>query len=83
MREEVLVDEPARADEAQAAVAVVVGVEVVDRVLLRARSHVDVDVAVVEGREHPRLDMRHQVPAEMSVGIGEPIREFFRLRQQQ
>ena len=71
------------ADEAEPAVIEVVGVEVIDRVLLRARPHVDVDVAVVECREHARLNMGHQVPAEMPAGIGEPIREFFGLRQQE
>ena len=56
----------------------IVGVEVVDRVLLRARPHEDVDVAIVERDEHVATDVRHDVPAEMAARIGEPVRELCR-----
>ena len=42
------------ADEAQAAVIEIVGVEIVETMLLRARPHVDVDEPVVERGEHFR-----------------------------
>ena len=43
----------------------IVGVEIVDRVLLRARTHVGVDVAIIEADEHVRHDVRHQVLADL------------------
>jgi hypothetical protein len=45
-------------DEAQAAVVEIVGVKVVDRMLLRARPHVDVDMAVVERSEGPHREIQ-------------------------
>ena len=71
------------ADEAEAAMVEIVGVEIVDRVLLRARPHVGVDVPVVEPDEHARHDVRHDVLADLPAGIGEPVRETVGLRQQQ
>ena len=71
------------ADEAEAAVVEIVGVEVVDRVLLRARPHEVVDVAVVERGEHVRHHVRHDVLADLAARVGEPVRELVGLRQQQ
>ena len=58
------------------AVVEIVGVEVVDRVLLRARPHVDVEVPIVEGDEHVRHHVRHQVLAHLAARIGEAVGEL-------
>ena len=59
----------------------VVGVKVVDRVFLRARSHEGINVAVVETDEHVRHHVRHQVLADLTARIGEAVREGTGLRQ--
>ncbi len=70
-------------DEAQAAVIEVIAVQVVDRMLLRRRPHEHVDVAIVKRDEHSSPDMRHDVPAEMAARVGEPLRKFAGLGEQQ
>ena len=51
--------------------------------LLRARPHKDVDVAIVEGDEHIRHHMGRQMLAHLAAGIGQAIGKLVRLRQQQ
>jgi hypothetical protein len=57
----------------------IVGVEVVDGALLRARSHIDVEVSVVEADEHIRHHVPHQVLAHVAAGIGKTVGELIRL----
>ena len=71
------------ANKAEVLVIEVVRVEVVERVLLRARPHIDVDMTVVEGGKRPRADVGHEMPAQMPAGIGEAVGKFFRLGQEQ
>ena len=71
------------ADEAEPAMVEIVGVEIVDRVLLRAGPHIDVDILIVERDLHARADVGHEMLAHMTAGIGKAVGEFGRLRQQQ
>ena len=55
------------ANEIDVAVIEVVGIEIVDRMLLSARSHVNVHVPVIERHEHARHHMRHHVLADWRI----------------
>ena len=50
--------------------------------LLGARTHEVVDVAVLEGDKNGHHHVRHDMLAKVSARIGEPVREFIGLRQQ-
>src|SRR5262249_1103643 len=70
-------------DEAVAGVVEIVGVEVVQSMPLRARSHIDVDVTVVECGEHARADVGHQMFAYLAARISETVWKLGRLGKQQ
>ena len=61
----------------------IIGVEVIDRVFLRTRSHIDVHISVVENREDSRSDVRHQMPADFSTGVSHPVRKLLRFGKEQ
>jgi hypothetical protein len=48
----------------------IVGIEVVDRVLLRTRPHEDVEIAIVERDENVRHHVGRQVLPDLAAGIG-------------
>ncbi len=55
----------------------IVAVEIVQSMLLRARSHVHVDEPVVECGEYLRHHVRHKMLAHLAARIGQAIGKFF------
>ena len=64
------------ADEVQAAMVEVVGVEVIEAMLLGAGAHVDVDKPVVERGKHSGSDVSHEMLADLAARVRQTIWEF-------